>query len=266
MSLRKTDKTKPGGLDGTERINIESRKGNESNEWDIYDVSLQDIANLAPPPAATAATEIENTAANRAFGFGDGSLSSTIFDYAGTTYHFGIPASNSIAIGTPSSNTLSSKATLVGIQAGNTIGGGYGDTLLGYRAGQYSNNRTLGGYNVIIGSESGYGVTDGAFNVLIGNQCGADVTLNDHNILIGNRCGYSSVTTADYNLLIGSTSSNLALDEHIIRGIMDGDGVQANQSLWFNAQQISMGFLPTSDPGVAGQLWNSSGTLRISAG
>ena len=24
--------------------------------------------------------------------------------------------------------------------------------------------------------------------------------------------------------------------------------------------------LPTSDPGVAGQLWNSSGTLKISAG
>ena len=29
---------------------------------------------------------------------------------------------------------------------------------------------------------------------------------------------------------------------------------------------VKMTNLPTSDPGVAGQLWNSSGTLKISAG
>ena len=31
-------------------------------------------------------------------------------------------------------------------------------------------------------------------------------------------------------------------------------------------QKVMMSNLPTSDPSVAGQLWNSSGTLKVSAG
>jgi hypothetical protein len=45
--IRYTDKRKPGGLDGKERINIASRKGQYSNNFDIFDTSLQDIVNLA---------------------------------------------------------------------------------------------------------------------------------------------------------------------------------------------------------------------------
>jgi hypothetical protein len=34
----------------------------------------------------------------------------------------------------------------------------------------------------------------------------------------------------------------------------------------FSNAVVKMTNLPTSDPAVAGQLWNSSGTLKISAG
>lgn len=46
MSLRITNKIKPGGLDGTERINFESRIGN-TNKFKIFDTSFQEILDLS---------------------------------------------------------------------------------------------------------------------------------------------------------------------------------------------------------------------------
>ena len=37
-------------------------------------------------------------------------------------------------------------------------------------------------------------------------------------------------------------------------------------SILIEEQWIVFGWLPTSDPGVAGALWNDNGTLKISAG
>tara|TARA_R100000234_G_scaffold28395_1_gene16403 strand:+ start:958 stop:1119 length:162 start_codon:yes stop_codon:yes gene_type:complete len=34
----------------------------------------------------------------------------------------------------------------------------------------------------------------------------------------------------------------------------------------FFGEHVSMANLPTSDPGVAGRLWNDSGTLKVSSG
>jgi hypothetical protein len=45
--IKNTRNTKPGGLDGNEIINFQSRKGN-SNEWFKFETSLQEIAALAP--------------------------------------------------------------------------------------------------------------------------------------------------------------------------------------------------------------------------
>jgi hypothetical protein len=35
--------------------------------------------------------------------------------------------------------------------------------------------------------------------------------------------------------------------------------------VFFETDTISMSNLPTSDPGVTGQLWNDNGTVKISA-
>lgn len=45
--LRPTGRVKPAGLDGTEKLDIRSRKGAYSNLFDIFETSLQDIANLS---------------------------------------------------------------------------------------------------------------------------------------------------------------------------------------------------------------------------
>ncbi len=36
--------------------------------------------------------------------------------------------------------------------------------------------------------------------------------------------------------------------------------------VYFETDTINMSNLPTSDPGVAGQLWSDSGTVKVSAG
>ena len=36
--------------------------------------------------------------------------------------------------------------------------------------------------------------------------------------------------------------------------------------VFFETDNINMSNLPTSDPGVAGRLWNDSGTLKVSSG
>jgi hypothetical protein len=63
MKVRYTDKTKPGGVDGSERLNIESRKGDFSNQFDTFDVSLQEIADLAQG-GISALTDGNGTTAN----------------------------------------------------------------------------------------------------------------------------------------------------------------------------------------------------------
>lgn len=45
--IRPTGRIKPAGLDGTEKIDIKSRKGAKSNLFDIFETSLQNIANLS---------------------------------------------------------------------------------------------------------------------------------------------------------------------------------------------------------------------------
>ena len=35
--------------------------------------------------------------------------------------------------------------------------------------------------------------------------------------------------------------------------------------VFFETDTIMMGSLPTSDPGVTGQLWNDSGTVKVSS-
>lgn len=46
---------------------------------------------------------------------------------------------------------------------------------------------------------------------------------------------------------------------------LEGLAVEASGPFTFN-DDVLMPFLPTSDPGVAAELWNSAGTLKISAG
>lgn len=182
----------------------------------------------------------------------NGLLSQTVSSVA---HHFSMVNSTSLAIGTLASVDLSSKiqTTLIGYQAGNAGGGGL-DVFVGYQAGL---NSTSGGSNVLIGNGAGKNLASGQNNTFIGFQAGLDSSLSTgvRNIIIGSDAGLDNVSDANYNLHISSVA-NVDVDDVIIRGLQSVLGA-SSQSLWFNAGDIFMNYLPSSDPSVLGQLYTN---------
>ena len=91
-------------------------------------------------------------------------------------------------------------------------------------------------------------ITDAAITPLITNS---DITLTANgtgDIVLG------AVTIADNKITTNETNNSL---------LIDASGTGAIEMIPII---IKMANLPTSDPSSAGQLWNDSGTLKVSAG
>ena len=107
------------------------------------------------------------------------------------------------------------KNTCIGSQAGENVTD-YGNTLVGYLAGQLLTNRTentfVGGYagaganasgpNTFIGWGSGYQCS-GEYNTVVGEEAGEEMTDSDSNVLIGKHAG-RKLGGGDQNVIIGS--------------------------------------------------------------
>ena len=52
--------------------------------------------------------------------------------------------------------------------------------------------------------------------------------------------------------------------EHGFTKKTEREAIRAMAKVFFETDTINMSNLPTSDPGVAGQLWNDSGTVKVS--
>jgi len=61
--------------------------------------------------------------------------------------------------------------------------------------------------------------------------------------------------------VVGGNANNL---RHCRAAIAGGTCVSSVSAEMLHAQSLFLKTLPTSDPGVAGVVWNSSGTLKIS--
>jgi hypothetical protein len=73
----------------------------------------------------------------------------------------------------------------------------------------------------------------------------------------GNRAVFGNGT----KVYIGSNNNALPSAELQVQGMISGSG-----NLKIDGSQVDFTNLPTSDPGVAGRLYNDSGTVKISAG
>lgn len=150
--------------------------------------------------------------------------------------------------------------------------------------GKYAMPGATGSGNIVIGKQAGYDITNGNNNVVIGANSGRAGT---QNLVIGGVCGQnlnqwaagnvligyyvgSAMSGGAYNILIGrnipgESGSGYAYHLNIgnlLRGILVGG---TDPHLEVNGG-LSLPQLPTSDPGIAGRIWNDSGTLKISAG
>ena len=163
--------------------------------------------------------------------------------------------SGSVIVGGRNNNTTS--GYYPGPNFENTfIGGGFCNTISGYGLsfiGAGGRNTVSGGYgSVIVGGCSN--TNSGAYSI-IGGGCGNTIstTPNAVGILGGrdNTLSHSDSFIIGSNI-ISSTTCTTHVNNLTVSGSAAGTSV------------VIMRGLPTSDPGVTGQLYNDGGTLKIS--
>tara|TARA_R110001632_G_scaffold8313_4_gene32878 strand:- start:1027 stop:1761 length:735 start_codon:yes stop_codon:yes gene_type:complete len=160
--------------------------------------------------------------------------------------------SGSVIVGGQNNTTTSG---ISGPNYQNTfIGGGKGNTISGYGLaflGGGQNNTVSGGYNnVIVGGGSN---TNSGYNAFIGG--GANNT-NSSNYG-GISGGKNNTLSHEDSFIIGSNIiSSTTCTTHVNNLTVSGSAA--------GTSVVIMRGLPTSDPGVTGQLYNDGGTLKIS--
>lgn len=141
--------------------------------------------------------------------------------------------------------------TAIGTGAAQNIVSGNNNVAIGANAGKCtvaSNNLSD---NVFIGAGSGSGVSDGAsYNIMIGKNAGSTSTTGTNNILIGYLATTDNASDS-YKLNIG--------------GLLRGSLKNADKHLLVDGG-LRLPAIPTTDPNVAGAVWNDNGVLKVSAG
>lgn len=126
---------------------------------------------------------------------------------------------------------------------------GSNNVAIGSLAGRGSGNAGKYSQNIFIGSNSAKNITDGCTsNVIIGTGAAATLTSGANCIVIGCDC---DIPAGSYKLNIGD----------LIKGSM----LTSNKYLEVDGG-MQINALPTSDPAIAGRLWNDNGTVKVSAG
>ena len=119
---------------------------------------------------------------------------------------------------------------------------GYENIAIGELAGQQGKNLSR---NVLIGRRAGYAMDNARDNIFIGTYVGQSATTGDNNILIGYQTEKPEGASSNY-LNIGNT----------IKGDMSTGLIEM--------PRLKLTDLPTTQPSVAGELWNDNGTVKIS--
>jgi hypothetical protein len=138
--------------------------------------------------------------------------------------------------------------TGIGAFAGTSTGNFSNCTLIGAHAGSKLTNG--GDANTFVGRYAGGSAAEASYNTFIGCGAGSNHTGGYNNILIGQGTQTPTPTTSNY-LNIGNliTGSYAPADTYVkVNGGLD------------------LSDIPTTDPAVAGRVWNDNGTLKVSAG
>lgn len=166
--------------------------------------------------------------------------------YGNTTGNYNV----AVGAKTLNKNEGANYSVAIGYTALYGCKGGVGNTAVGMAAGKGTNNGMFR-YGVFIGYNTGAKSTTGAdYNICIGYTAGDNITTGANNICIGKNARTPTETTSNYlnigDLIVGSMAN---ADKHAkING-----GLQLSD-------------IPTSDPAIAGRVWNDNGTLKVSAG
>lgn len=158
--------------------------------------------------------------------------------------------------------------TAIGYGSGGGLNGNY-NIAIGYNSLGSNTTSTSKKNNVSIGCFSGQTMTAGNNNLLLGYGAGKAMTTGSSNVCIGANVG-ENITTGTANILIGfgaSASSDTGNYQFSIGYLLKGSHhpTQTNRYLTVDGA-LRIAYLTTTDPHIAGQLWNDNGTLKVSAG
>lgn len=160
--------------------------------------------------------------------------------------------SNNMAVGRGSLSYCDNGSlnTAIGMNALYGLKNGNSNIAIGALAGKGTSGATFK-ENIFIGSSTGQTIgNDASRNIIIGHASGNTLTAGNHNIIIGATCEVPN-ETGDYQLNIGN--------------LIAGNMATGSKSVTINGT-MTINNLPTSDPNVAGQLWNDNGTVKVSVG
>lgn len=183
---------------------------------------------------------------------------------------------HNIAIGADAMdhNTSGYGNVAMGFAALYTNETGYGNTAIGAN----TLNRSTSGYrNVAIGENALYATTEQYNNVGIGFQALMNITNKYacNNVAIGNNAGLylksgarnifigADADVADRTTGAGEWELNIG---NLIKGKMSARASAPTTRYAVIDGGLQVNDLPTTDPGIAGRLWNDGGTVKVSAG
>ena len=145
---------------------------------------------------------------------------------------------------------------------GSFIGGGFSNNDYGTGAnviggGQFNEIGTSGIYTTIAGGNSNIACGNVTF---IGGGFG-NKTYNNNSTVVG---GLNNTAIGNCSGILGGKTNTIQAAHN--DSFITGSTITSVSSNMLHAQRLylSAGALPTSDPGVAGVVWNDSGTLKIS--
>ena len=234
-----------------------------------------------------------NNEVTRSFSVIDGPSHSTI---VGGVYNFISGSFTGSAIVGGTQNTASAGCTFIGSGCGNKAYGQNSSIVSGRQNCTYGNESIVGGGFQNIACTNGSGILSGCNNcvctgvqsVIAGGGC-ATICGQD-NFIGGGR--FQSISDAENSTITGGCNNKICSVGSDLSGILGGECniVQHCKAFIIGANITSTGEcttfvnnfhstgsngssnvvilanLPTSDPNNIGQVWNDSGTLKISAG
>lgn len=177
--------------------------------------------------------------------------------------HMATEANNSICIGEDAGCYVASYDNIcIGVSSGYRIGG-RGNVCIGSYAGRATSGSTSQ-YNIFIGNFTGINVTTAQYNVILGVSAGLALTTGTDNVFIGTKAGNTS-TWHQYCIAIGTEVQVSGHYQLNIGDLLKGSLRSTDRYLSVNGG-LDLSQIPTTDPAIAGRVWNDNGTLKVSMG
>ena len=204
--------------------------------------------------------------------------------YQSTSADFAQICQNNIFAGRQTFNTVRGSyaqfgfcTTTCGAYA-STIGGYYNDANGGGSAVAGGNNNDTSANFSFIGGGSNNSIACNGTQSFIGGGSSNSIACNTTQSFIGGGSSNSIACNGTNSFIGGGSNNNITCNgtngaiiggrcgqlKHTRSTIAGGTCVTSVSGDMLHAQSLFLKTLPTSDPGVAGVVWNDSGTLKIS--